>query len=301
MMEKRTRLNYLDIDCTRNLQLKSTWGVAAVVIPVHLQYSKDINTFFDSHFLFLCSIVLGLGSIVGSKFFTKKEESKTRITARCGAVCSDCSYFVEGDCPSCPEGDPALQERCAIFKCAREKGITCHVCDELLRCKIFAQEREACPFEEEYFPLETGLGYVVYEKTPEQSIQLFKDYVNRGEFGLVVSRQYPEQMKTKHSIKNVATVWLSTAEGENNWIDPCNLSKLHHVIADFIRHAPVSTVLFEGLEYLMVRNSFLTALKFVQSLMDEITLKRSRLLLSINPDAFEKKELALIRRELIEL
>jgi len=250
----------------------------------------------------LLSAILVLSSLVGHRFFTKKERvEQERITARCGAACSECSYFIEGICPSCPEGDSELRENCPIFTCALEEGTACNVCTKLLRCETFVHHRENCPFEEELFPLQSGMGYVIYERNPEKSIQLFKDYVNRGEFGLVVSRQYPEQMKAKYNLENVATVWLSTADEKDNWIDPCNLSKLHHVISDFIRNAPVSIVLFEGFEYLMVRNSFLTALKFVQSLMDEIILKRSRLLLSINADAFEKKELALIRRELIVL
>jgi hypothetical protein len=149
--------------------------------------------------------------------------------------------------------------------------------------------------------LELGLGYVVYEKIPDTSIQLFQQHVDQGERGLLVSRKFPEHTKSKHNLSNVEYVWLSTAEGESNWIDPCNLSKLHHVITDFIRNAPVSIILLEGFEYLMVRNSFLTALKFVQSIMDEVVLHQSHLILSINPDAFSKAELALIRRELVEL
>jgi hypothetical protein len=149
--------------------------------------------------------------------------------------------------------------------------------------------------------LELGLGYVVYEKIPDTSIQLFQQHVDHGEKGLLVSRKFPEHTKSKHNLSNVEYVWLSTAEGESNWIDPCNLSKLHHIITDFIRNAPVSIILLEGFEYLMVRNSFLTALKFVQSIMDEVVLHQSHLILSINPDAFSKAELALIRRELVEL
>ncbi|MGC1120222.1 MAG: DUF835 domain-containing protein [Candidatus Methanofastidiosia archaeon] len=150
-------------------------------------------------------------------------------------------------------------------------------------------------------PLELGLGYVVYEKIPDMSIHLFQLHVDQGEKGLLVSRKFPEHTKSRHNLSNVEYVWLSTAEGENNWIDPCNLSKLHHVITDFIRNASVSIIFLEGFEYLMVRNSFLTALKFVQSIMDEVVLHQSHLILSINPDAFSKAELALIRRELVEL
>lgn len=276
-----------------------------IIFPIvaHPHAVVGLKVIGSAGVLFSSVLILGfvINSIVGSRFFTKKERTEQRITARCGAVCSECSYFLESVCLSCPEGDAALRETCPIFVCAVEEGTSCNVCAKLLRCNKFAQQRGNCPFEKELFSLRSGTGYVVYERTPEKSVQLFKDYVNRGEFGLAVSRQYPDQMKAKYNIKNVATVWLSTADEKDNWIDPCNLSKLHHVISDFVRNAPLSIVLFEGFEYLMVRNSFLTALKFVQSLMDEIVLQRSRLLLSINADAFEKKELALIRRELIVL
>ncbi|MBU7015959.1 MAG: DUF835 domain-containing protein [Theionarchaea archaeon] len=258
----------------------------------------------SARFLYYCVltvIVLG-ASLTGYKLFARKEKEGTHtLIAHCGALCSECLYFHQDACPSCPEGPPGIRESCLIFTCSSREAMTCYVCSEFMRCKTFSQERMNCPFEKELFPLQLGIGYVLYEKNAEKSIYLFKDYLNRGEFGLLVSRRYPKQMKEKFDMNNIESVWLSTSEGEETWIDPCNLSKLHHVISDFIRNRPVSIVLFEGFEYLMVRNSFLTALKFVQSLMDEINQERSHLLLSINPDAFEKQELALIRRELVVL
>jgi hypothetical protein len=254
-------------------------------------------------FLFYSVLFSGVFmSIVRYNIFAKKDRrEQERITTLCGAVCSECLYFLEGVCPSCPEGDPAVRESCLLFKCARKRETVCHVCERLMRCELYAQERDKCPFESDLFSLHTGVGYVIYEKNAEESIELLKNHVNRGEFGLLISRRFPEQIMAKYHLESVATIWMSTSEGEDNWIDPSDLSKLHHRVTDFIRNAPVSTILFEGFEYLMVRNSFLTALKFVQSLMDEVTLNKSRLLLSINPDAFDRSQLALIRRELIEL
>lgn len=269
----------------------------SMVMKVALPWKNPIN---DVDFLIMTAFAIA--SLVGYKLFAKKERIiSDRIAARCGAVCSECSYFTGGACPSCPEGPPELREGCAIYTCACNLGTACNVCPDLLRCKTFRQNREKCPFEQELFLLQTGMGYVIYEKSPEKSLQILKDYANRGEFGLLVSRRFPEQVKNRYHLENVADIWLTTAEGEENWIDPCNLSKLHHVISDFVKNAPVSIIFFEGFEYLMVRNNFLSALKFVQSLMDEIVLNKPRLLMSINPDAFDKKELALIRRELIEV
>lgn len=271
--------------------------VTSLCIPL----AAGLDSFSDVLFIVASySVVWGV-AIVGHKLFDKKGRTESTLSACCGAVCSECSFFLDNMCPSCPEGDFDTQKACEIFTCARRKGTTCHACDKRMRCDIFRDERENCPFEKELPLLHTGLGYVVYEKNPQKSIELFKDYVCRGEFGLMVSRKFPDQTQARFDLQNVAHVWLSTAEGSDNWIDPCNLSKLHHMITDFIRNAPISVVLFEGFEYLMVRNSFLTALKFVQSLMDEVVLNRSRMILSINSHAYSGKELALIRRELIEL
>ena len=285
---------------------ENLWSVTVFWVPV-LQYRGQVpdSTGFNSKFLLFNFLVCGcilMVSIVGPRFFPKKGKPESyKITALCGAVCSECSYFLEGHCPSCPEGDPELQDQCSIFECALKKGVTCTACDTFLECTIFIRERENCPFEKEFFPLQIGMGYVIYEKDPEKSIHLFRDHVNRGESGLLVFRQFPEQVKAKHQLENVASIWLSTAEGEENWIDPCNLSKLNHYVCKFLENTSFSVILFEGFEYIMVRNSFLNALKFLQSLMDEIILGRSRLVLTINPEAFSKRELALIRRELIEL
>jgi hypothetical protein len=242
-----------------------------------------------------------IATIARHKFLNRKERETGEMTARCGAACSECSYFAEGICPSCPEGDPKIRETCPIFLCAQDLGTVCTVCPELQHCDKFKHERENCPFEKGLFSLQLSMGYVIYEKNPERGIQLFKDYMNRGEFGLLVSRKFPERTKSKYSIEHVSCVWLSSAEGSENWVDPCNLSKLHHVVTDFVQNVPISVILLDGFEYLMVRNNFLSALKFVQSVMDEVVLTKSRLILSINPEAFSKMQLALIRRELIEL
>lgn len=235
------------------------------------------------------------------ELLNKKEVKLPSSTAFCGAQCSQCSYFIQGLCPSCLKGDNDVRRTCKIFRCASRKRTICTECDELLDCKTFENEREKCPFGKDLFPLESGLGYVVYEKEPDKSIALFKDYTNRGEYGLLVSRQFPEQMQEKYNLKETSSVWLCTVEGQENWIDPCNLSKLHHVITTFIRRMPRSFVFFEGFEYLMVRNSFLSALKFVQSLMDEALMNKCYFILSINSDAFNSMQLALIRREFEEL
>ena len=261
--------------------------------------NMDPHLVSESHVFCICIL---LGSIVGSKFFSKKGRmDESSVIAWCGAICSQCSHHEKGMCPSCPGGPLHVQEACSLLLCAREKGVICSECEKRVHCTIYNIERETCPFGKDLFTFRAGMGYVIYEKTSSTSSQVFKDYIVRGDCGLLVSRRYPEHFFSRYNLEDVEAVWLSTAEGDDTWIDPCNLSKLHHVICDFIKKTPPSIILFEGFEYLMVRNSFLGALKFIQSLMDEIVLSRSKLLLSINPEAFDKKELALIRRELIEI
>ncbi|MBU7047720.1 MAG: hypothetical protein HXS54_14895, partial [Theionarchaea archaeon] len=120
-------------------------------------------------------VIVVAASLTGYKLFTRKEKEETNtLIARCGALCSECLYFCQGVCPSCPEGSPEIRESCPIFTCSSREAVTCYMCSEFMRCKTFSQERVNCPFEKELFPLQLGIGYVLYEKNAEKSIHLFK-------------------------------------------------------------------------------------------------------------------------------
>jgi archaellum biogenesis ATPase FlaH len=55
--------------------------------------------------------------------------------------------------------------------------------------------------------------------------------------------------------------------------------------------------LLDGIEYLITNNNFLTVLRLVQSLRDQIAVNKATLLLSVNPSTLDSHQLNLLERE----
>lgn len=143
-------------------------------------------------------------------------------------------------------------------------------------------------------------GYIVLEKKPEKSFEIFVDLVTHGIQGFVVSREYSEKIKEKYSLVKTPMVWLSRSERENA-ITPDDLPKLTFVIEEFTRKSEESVILMDGLEYLITQAGFDTVLKYLQELKDTIILNNSRLIIPIHREALSPKEFSVLEREFIIL
>jgi len=139
-------------------------------------------------------------------------------------------------------------------------------------------------------------AYLILEKTPEKSFEIFVDLVTHGVSGFVISREYPEKIKEKYHLVKTPMLWLSRAEQEIA-INPDDLPKLIYIIEDFTRRSEESIVLLDGLEYLISQNTFDTVLKFLQEVKDIIILNRTQLILPLHKDTLSQKEFSTLERE----
>ncbi len=218
--------------------------------------------------------------------------------APCGALCSVCSSFLAGRCPSCAMGDEEMKRTCKIFECTARKGITCPQCGDILTCNLYKECKEECPFKDPIKCIPCGASYRVESAIYATARAIFKDRVIRGDFGLVVSREHPHVFFKEWELEHVPIIWLSVKE-ESKWtVSPTDLAKLVHLIDDFIERVPVSCILFEGFEYLAIYNSFNTIMKLVYSINDEVIRNKCRFLVSYDSRAFDEDDLAIIDKEL---
>ncbi|MBU7029720.1 MAG: PAS domain S-box protein [Theionarchaea archaeon] len=142
--------------------------------------------------------------------------------------------------------------------------------------------------------------YIVPEKRPEKSVEIFCDLTTHGIPGFVISRMYPEKLRRKHNLVKTPMLWLSRSE-KGDAISPDDLPKLKYIIGDFTRKSTDSVILLDGAEYLMTQTSFITVLKFLQELKDMITLNNSRLIIPLHKDTIPLKEYSILERELTVL
>jgi len=180
------------------------------------------------------------------------------------------------------------------------------------------------------YKLREGRVYIVEEKQPHFSFTLFSeilrsrchDCANDDSFacesldcskctlpcpckgcglfegrtrGLVVTRRHPNEVRMEYLIQTTPVIWLSSIPGKDN-MDPSKLGLLTDVIIDFLEKSVNGVVLVEGLEYLVTSNDFQKVLRVIDRWSEVVMARSSRLVMSLDPRAFDPKELALIER-----
>ncbi|MDD1767980.1 MAG: class I tRNA ligase family protein [Methanomassiliicoccales archaeon] len=181
-------------------------------------------------------------------------------------------------------------------------ALTCQSCGVEAPSEIVEEgevEEEAEVITAEDYKLEPSFTYLIKEDKAERSYGFFVKALAEGLSGFCVTRNYPLKIKAKHNIGDTPVIWLSNV-GKENTLRPKDLEKLSVSLEQFITAAEPgkgSIVLLDGLEYLITNNNFLTVLRFVQSLRDQIAIKNAILLMALNPSTLEPHELNLLEKE----
>jgi len=144
--------------------------------------------------------------------------------------------------------------------------------------------------------LERSFSYLVEEDKPETSYVLFINALKKGMKGYCITRNYPSKIRSKFDLKDTPVVWLSNV-GRENTIRPKDLEKLSLTLEQFLSQADGGIVLLDGLEYLITNNNFITVLRLIQSLRDQVAINQSILLMAVNRSTLESHQLNLLERE----
>lgn len=144
--------------------------------------------------------------------------------------------------------------------------------------------------------IEKSCMYLVEEEKSEKSYQLFEKALEDGLPGLCATRVYPEILKQRHNLNSCVMLWLSNA-GKEDSIRPRDLERLSLLLEQFVTTRK-GVVLIDGIEYLITNNDFVTVLRLVQSLRDQIAMNLAIMIISLNPSTLGFQELNLLEREM---
>jgi isoleucyl-tRNA synthetase len=144
--------------------------------------------------------------------------------------------------------------------------------------------------------LERSFSYLVEEDKPETSYSLFVNAMSKGMKGYCITRNYPAKIRSKFDLGDTPVIWLSNV-GRESTIRPKDLEKLSLTLEQFLSQAGGGIVLLDGLEYLITNNNFITVLRLIQSLRDQVAINQSILLMAVNRSTLESHQLNLLERE----
>jgi len=150
------------------------------------------------------------------------------------------------------------------------------------------------------YTLEKGFSYLVKEEKLDRSYDIFYDQVTHGISGLAITKLPPEKVRERYKIAKSPILWLTFKEVENA-ISPKDVDGLKSAVLDFVGKTEKTVILFDCFDQIMLANGFEKSRSMLREVKDICGKNNANLLLSVNPEMFEKEQIARIEKELKEI
>ncbi|MFH0861557.1 MAG: DUF835 domain-containing protein [Candidatus Altiarchaeota archaeon] len=151
--------------------------------------------------------------------------------------------------------------------------------------------------EEEEAKLEPGMTYIVSEGRNDRCMKLFVKEIRNGVRGLLVTRSNPGIVRRKNFLADSKVVWLTSVQTDKETEAVSGLQELSILVSNFIDENEKGIVMLEGIEYLISNNNFPVVLRLVQQLRDKVSTSDSKMIIPVNTDALEEKQMSLLENE----
>ncbi len=142
-----------------------------------------------------------------------------------------------------------------------------------------------------------GNVYMIEERRPKVSYELFEQTLSSGYVGLIITRDFPRKLEEEMNVGACRVVWLTNLVGEGR-INPTAIGILMGQIRNFIEGQAKSVVLLDGLEYLITLNTYDRMLQFMHQLKDIVVTNDSMMFVPLDPRTLSQRELALLERSM---
>ena len=140
-----------------------------------------------------------------------------------------------------------------------------------------------------------GNVYLVEERRPKVSFELFDQQLSAGYSGLIVTRDLPKKLLSEHGIGDCRMLWLTNLVGEGR-INPTAIGILMSQVRNFVEGARNTVVVLDGLDYLITLNTYDRMLQFMHQLRDTVVTNDCILIVPMDPRTVGQRELALLER-----
>ena len=140
-----------------------------------------------------------------------------------------------------------------------------------------------------------GTVYLLEEKRPKATYELLDQTISSGYNGLVVTRDFPKKLLAENELASCRILWLTNLVGEGR-INPTAIGILMGQLRTFIEGQKKTTIVLDGLEYLVSLNTYDRMLQFMHQLKDLVVTNDCIMFVPVDPRTMNQRELALLER-----
>ncbi len=248
-----------------------------------------------------------------------QEEKPPKICQSCGNPLSYIEEYKRWYCYNCKVYPKEEEEIPAVEEAVVEevKGELCSHCGAILpkgvtvcgSCgtPLVEEEAEEVKVEEPVLAKEGGKGidmeslkwggtHLIKSEISEAPYLFIEGAVGIGHPAICFTRDFPNKLRNKYNFGDTKIYWLSNI-GKEDTVRPKNLEKLSLLMEQFLARDKEGVILLSGIEYLITNNNFITVLRLIQSLRDQVAVSNSILIIPVNPSILDGSQLNHLERE----
>lgn len=137
---------------------------------------------------------------------------------------------------------------------------------------------------------------LIFEHEPKGALKLFNLLLEKGNRGIIITRNHPEKFCSNIMSRKIDMYWLS-AEDFDYVIHPWETNLIIRTVGKFIAHDNKGIVLLNGLEYLSTYNESHVILNTIFRMVKLIANTEAKFLITIDPIALGNQFITTIKNK----
>ncbi len=142
-----------------------------------------------------------------------------------------------------------------------------------------------------------GHCYLIEEEKPMYSNVLLGRMMAEGSRGLVVTRMNPTRIKDEFETPP-RILWLTDKQSSATDTVPPSLEMIIHKIQEFMGEKGNGMIVLDGIQYLTSNTNFDSVLRFLRTLVDEVSESHCVFTVSLSPQTMKEQEISILEREM---
>ncbi|OGS52122.1 MAG: hypothetical protein A3K75_02760 [Euryarchaeota archaeon RBG_13_61_15] len=142
-----------------------------------------------------------------------------------------------------------------------------------------------------------GHCYLIEEEKPMYSNVLLARKMGEGHRGLVITRMNPGRIRGEFETQP-EILWLTDKQSSQEVTVPPSLETIIHKIQEFMEGEGPGMIVLDGIQYLASSTNFEAVLRFLRSLIDEVSESRCIFTISLSPETMKPQEISILEREM---
>jgi two-component system chemotaxis response regulator CheY len=149
------------------------------------------------------------------------------------------------------------------------------------------------------YGIKGGAIYMVEEHEPKEAYNIFSTLTITGTPGMILSRTSPKEVQERFKVGPAKMIWLTYNKiNEVECIEPTGPGLIYKRVSEFIQEHGKCVVMMDGLEYIISQTTFGGAQKLVQAIHDDVMLTDSIILVPLDINVLDQKQIHFLSREL---